>query len=184
PKNWPAGIIYLTEPAYSSQLGPSELSALRQNDGPVNGPGIINTLPSPLVKITAITSPATHPAVGQYGLFAARDLAPSSFIVDYLGYVHPASDTDESSNYDLCLDADCGVGVDATKMGNEARFTNDYRGIRPEGPNAEFKEHVVNGERRMSIWVLPAGKNGHRKRGIRKGEEICVSYGKGFWRER
>lgn len=68
-------------------------------------------------------------------------------------------------------------------MGNEARFINDYRGVPGvERPNAEFKE-IWDGnrkERGMGVWVLPEGKNGKRK-GIRKGEEILVSYGRGFW---
>ncbi len=74
-----------------------------------------------------------------------------------------------------------GIGIDADMWGNEARFINDYRGI-TERPNAEFRE--VWGERRkergMGVWVLPEGKSGKGK-GIKKGEEILVSYGRGFW---
>jgi len=33
----------------------------------------------------------------------------------------------------------------------------------------------------MGVWVI-GGKNAGK--GIRKGEEILVSYGKGFWEER
>lgn len=32
----------------------------------------------------------------------------------------------------------------------------------------------------MGVWVLPAGKSGKGK-GIKKGDEILVSYGRGFW---
>jgi len=32
--------------------------------------------------------------------------------------------------------------------------------------------------------VLSAGKRGKRSKGIAKGEEIVVSYGKGFWHHR
>lgn len=33
----------------------------------------------------------------------------------------------------------------------------------------------------VAIFVLPAGKSGKRKNGIRAGQEVLVSYGKGFW---
>lgn len=37
------------------------------------------------------------------------------------------------------------------------------------------------GMRGVAIFVLPAGKSGKRKGGIPVGQEILVSYGKGFW---
>ena len=113
--------------------------------------------------------------------------------MDYLGYVHPVAETDPDSDYDLSLDRELqgGVGIDARRMGNEARFINDYRGI-PErikrvggrgkrgkaGPNVFFSERSVEGtgERRLCIVV--------GKEKIIRGEELCVSYGKGFWKER
>ncbi|PSS03457.1 hypothetical protein BD289DRAFT_421330 [Coniella lustricola] len=101
-----------------------------------------------------------------------------------------------------------GVAVDATKSGNEARFINDYRGV-PGAvrPNAEFCEvwDVQKGEMGIAVFVMSAGakrdkektkgkaqgKRGNgggevrdRSRGIGKGEEILVSYGKGFWENR
>ena len=85
------------------------------------------------------------------------------------------------SDYDLSLDREHGIGIDAAKTGNEARFINDYRGI-ADRPNAEFREVWDQGikERGMAVYVLREGKSGKGK-GIRKGEEILVSYGKGFW---
>lgn len=73
-------------------------------------------------------------------------------------------------------------------MGNEARFINDFRGIAPSA-NAEFRDVWVDVgkgylEKRMALYVLTAGKSGKRAKGIGKGEEILVSYGKGFWAER
>ena len=90
-------------------------------------------------------------------------------------------------------------------MGNEARFINDYRGITSR-PNAEFRDVFVirNGvkERGVGVFVKAAkevkGKkgsgNGNGKgkgegkvgkkaemSGIAKGEEVLVSYGRGFW---
>jgi len=68
------------------------------------------------------------------------------------------------------------VGVDAGAMGNEARFINDYRGIRSK-PNAVFVEsRTLQGELRMSIWSSTDP--------IQKGDEILVSYGKSWWRAR
>lgn len=73
-------------------------------------------------------------------------------------------------------------------MGNEARFVNDYRGVPGTGrPNAEFCEvwDVRRGEKGMAVFVLPAGKKDQGKgSGIAKGQEILVSYGKGFWGKR
>lgn len=61
-------------------------------------------------------------------------------------------------------------------MGNEARFTNDYRGVKAK-PNALFRERRTReGELRMSIW---SGTDA-----IKKGEEILVSYGKSWWHAR
>ena len=106
----------------------------------------------------------------------------------------------ESSDYDLWLDRDANVAVDAARTGNEARFVNDYRGT-GRRPNAEFREcwDVRRGERVMAVFALPAGKKAGKKKkdggggggfggvgggGIKKGEEILVSYGKGFWEQR
>jgi len=143
--------------------------------------------PSSLVRITPITNPS-HPANGQHGLFASQNLAPDSFVICYIGYIHPQEEADPSSDYDLSLDRELDIGIDATHMGNEARFINDYRGIGP-APNAEFRDVWVNVgqgvlEKRIGVYVLGAGKSGKRARGIPKGTEILVSYGKGFWRER
>ena len=69
-------------------------------------------------------------------------------------------------------------------MGNESRFINDYHGV-AEGPNAVFEEYFVRvrgmrggmgWEGRMGVWVCGTG--------IQKGEEVLVSYGRGYWRAR
>ena len=100
--------------------------------------------------------------------------------MDYLGFIHSSRDSDLTSDYDLSLDRDLGVGIDAARMGNEARFINDYRGIR-DRPNVEFVERAIDGERRMSVRVIPRGKSGKGKGGVARGEELLVNYGKGFW---
>ncbi|KAI2468179.1 hypothetical protein F4781DRAFT_277757 [Annulohypoxylon bovei var. microspora] len=192
PKNWPAAIPYLLQPSYASHITKPQYQIVRTR--PVD---VINEIPhnfprgpSALARIVPITNP-THPANGQSGLFAARQLPPGSLILPYYGVVHssslPYSTAHEKSDYDLWLDRDGALAVDAEKAGNEARFVNDYRGV-SERPNSEFKEcwDSRRGERCMSVFVLPAGKNAGKKTsaGIGKGEEILVSYGKGFWSKR
>lgn len=68
------------------------------------------------------------------------------------------------------------VGIDASTMGNQARFVNDYRGIARQ-PNAVFLDgQTSSGELCMSVWSS--------NREIKKGEEILVSYGKSWWQNR
>ncbi|KAF2195350.1 hypothetical protein K469DRAFT_698932 [Zopfia rhizophila CBS 207.26] len=189
PRNWPSGIVYLRAPSYSKKLTNDALkslivvkSVLPATEQPRKSAG-----PYTNVKITKISN-SSHPAHGQHGLFASERLLPDSFILPYLGYIHDNSDMDGNSDYDLSLDREVGVGVDSSKMGNEARFINDYRGL-SAGPNAEFRETWIDVgnskvEKRMGVFVLRAGKSGKRAKGIAKGEEILVSYGKGFWNER
>ncbi|KIV86965.1 hypothetical protein PV11_02539 [Exophiala sideris] len=185
PKNWPQDITFLT----ALHIQPPLTSTSLEVPPPTNLPIIKSPpTPNPLVRITPITTPS-HPANGQNGLFALRPLQPSSFIILYLGTLHPSSTADPTSNYDLSLDRDLDLSIDATHCGNEARFINDYRGIRSEGPNAEFRDCLVETtkgkfERRIGVFVLSAGKAGKRSNGIAKGSEIVVSYGKGFWTAR
>jgi hypothetical protein len=51
---------------------------------------------------------------------------------------------------------------------------------------SDAREWLGQVERCMALFVLSAGKKPgtRRSRGIRKGEELLVSYGKGFWNER
>ena len=98
----------------------------------------------------------------------------------------PPDDEHKDSDYDLSLlrlsasdprnpfpGLHVSIGVDAAQCGNAARFVNDYRGI-GSAPNAEFRQGKgEGGELRMELWSL--------KGGIPKGEEILVSYGKGWW---
>lgn len=193
PKNWPESIVYLTTPAYSPRLTKAQVQAIRIKDA--NLPEIPRDLkpgPCPLVKITPI-SDSQHPAYGQAGLCTTRALPPGRLIMPYLGELHPSSASSHSqSDYDLWLSRTADVAVDAARMGNEARFVNDYRGVPGQSrPNAEFREvwDARRGEMTMAVFVLPAGKKvtakgGSGGAGIAKGEEILVSYGKGFWEKR
>lgn len=172
PKNWPASLPYLTHPSYSPHLAKEQLRALKIRgdiDDAACIPASLPFGPSASVKITPIAA-AGHPACGQAGLFAARALAPGSLIVPYVGVVHsarpPYSAAHERSDYDLWLDRDAEVAVDAAAAGNEARFVNDYRGVRVR-PNAEFREcwDSRRAEKTMAVFVLPATKKSPGKKG-------------------
>ncbi|ETS74438.1 hypothetical protein PFICI_14304 [Pestalotiopsis fici W106-1] len=199
PANWPANLPYLSQPSHAAHLSKHQITALRTRpaDLTTEVPLSLPRGPSTLVRITPIADPG-HPANGQAGLFASRPLAPGSLILPYYGIVHSAAPphcaAHEASDYDLWLDREAEVAVDAAAAGNEARFVNDYRGVRAR-PNAEFREcwDPRVGQKCMGVFVLPAGKKavlgkGKGKAdgaaGIAKGEEICVSYGKGFWGKR
>ena len=189
PKGWDGETIYLHAPSYSKKLSSDKTNALilqKSGLGP-NAQVYRTSGPHLNVKITPILDPA-HPAHGQHALYANQHLPPDSFILPYLGYVHDQTDLNETSDYDLSLDRELGIGVDASKMGNEARFINDYRGV-GSATNAEFRDIYVDigsgkVEKRVGVFVLSAGKSGKRTKGVGKGQEILVSYGKGFWSER
>jgi SET domain-containing protein len=183
PKGWPIdpSLKYISKSGYAASLSLSTLRSLHAL--PPKSEVISQPLqsPCPLVRITSITSP-THPAHNQHGLFATRSLPPESLIIIYLGLVHSSEDTDPDSDYDLSMDRELGIGVDARYQGNEARFINDYRGVSDKA-NAEFRDCWIRigdkVERRIGVFVKK-----DVKKGIGKGQEILVSYGKGFWNER
>ena len=184
PSDWPEEVIYLTASIHSPHLNDAERDGLRLGTSSLGGVKHTRTMPSAcLVRARRVQGPPDHPALGQLGLFAIIRLPPGSVVMDYLGLVHSNRDSDLTSDYDLSLDRDLGVGIDAARMGNEARFINDYRGIQ-DRPNVEFIERAIDGERRMSVRVMPRGKSGKGKGGIAKGEELLVNYGKGFWTHR
>ena len=189
PPHWPKHIRYLTAQQYHSSVKKDILEIIRGQQPP----GPHQQLQPSFVVIRRITEPSDHPAsvfrvckneekcptqptistpkqaVGQFGLFAVKKIPPRTHLLDYLGEVH--CDDRPLSDYDLSLyrtpDGLVSVGVDASAMGNEGRFVNDYRGIRAR-PNAQFEERRVDkGELRMSIWT--GGET------IKKGEEILVS---------
>jgi hypothetical protein len=189
PKGWPSNITYLHLPSYSKKLGADNISQLvcSKSDLPSTTHIWKTCGPHSNVRITPV-SDANHPAHGQHALCATHHLLPDTFILPYLGYVHDQTDIDAASDYDLSLDRELGIGVDASRMGNEARFINDYRGV-STAPNAEFRDVYVElaankVEKRVGVFVLSAGKSGKRAKGIGRGQEILVSYGKGFWTER
>ena len=173
PTHWPPDIQYVSRQCYHTSVSKDILSQIFPAHAQVadaHSPAL-----RPVVIIRDIVEEG-HPARGQRGLFATRKIPPRTHILDYAGEVH--CDDRPESDYDLSLyrSATISVAVDASRMGNEARFINDYRGVRQK-PNALFQERQTPfGELCMSIW---SGREG-----IKKGEEILVSYGKGFWSAR
>ncbi|KAI6783471.1 Inter-alpha-trypsin inhibitor heavy chain H3-like protein [Emericellopsis cladophorae] len=171
PKNWPPTLRYVSAPSHDKGLTATHQVVLKTRPPSIpTVPASATSLPCPLVKVQAITT-GTHPACGQCGLFATRDLRPGTFIVPYLGRTHTSSTTDPHSDYDLWLDREADLAVDASLQGNEARFVNDYRGVKDK-PNAEFGVGWSEkwGQLIVGFWVL--GKADEKKGAIRKGEEI------------
>ncbi|KAF8624776.1 hypothetical protein AX15_005666 [Amanita polypyramis BW_CC] len=172
PRHWPDGVQYIDSYCYHASV----TAVLRRfiQDTPSQGPGNQPASSSSLCVTIRFIPDTSHPARGQHGLFAVRKIPPKSHIIDYMGELH--CDDRPESNYDLLLHRfqdGISIGIDARVMGNEARFINDYRGIRNR-PNALFVDAKhSNGELRMSIWSS--------NEEIRKGEEIVVSYGKSWW---
>ncbi|GAA5905109.1 hypothetical protein JCM8208_007687 [Rhodotorula glutinis] len=201
PPDFPADVQFLATPVASPLLSALDRLAYCTPCPPHLVPNV-----PPRVAIRTITD-ARHPAKGQRGLFndGKGAIERGTWIRDYLGLVHNEREADPKSEYDLSLerrpvpagDDDVGeggaheqeqeqrfevVGCDATKMGGEARFINDYRGVPGyERANAVFELRTwdlpgVEGRKgaRMAVWAGPHG--------VAKGAEICVSYGKGYWR--
>ncbi|WVR07025.1 hypothetical protein IAU60_004064 [Kwoniella sp. DSM 27419] len=193
PAHWPEQVTFLTKARLSASF-PAALIPLLSTTGGAFHP---TSVKHPSTVVIKAISQAGHPANGQLGLFAKGKIKGEQLILPYLGVLHatftvegedePIKDEHSDSDYDLSLlrlsssdprnpftGKHVAIGVDASRAGNAGRFVNDYRGVKESGPNAEFRigkgEH---GELRMEIWSL--------KVGVGKGEEILVSYGKGWW---
>ena len=176
PKGWPSDVQYLGTPIPSALL-PRHLIARYCTPWP-SPPAQAH------VRIRVITQPASHPAFGQRGLFATRALPPGTDVTYYTGVVHTESESVATSAYDLALErreevmTRSLISMDASQGGGVARFVNDFRGVR-DRPNCEFElitktmppSGGVEGVR-MAIRTLTE---------VRKGDELCVTYGKGFW---
>ncbi|KAI0094557.1 hypothetical protein BDY19DRAFT_1080197 [Irpex rosettiformis] len=179
PPRWPSEILYTNTQKYHSSVTEDVRLQLRNSAQQLaksqRSSGVRREQRSPVIIMRI--KDEHHPANGQCGLFAAKKLPPRSHIIDYVGEVH--CDERVESDYDLSLlrmQDGLNVGVDATKMGNEARFINDFRGI-TERPNVYFCESLdQTGKMCMSVWSGPDV--------IKKGDELLVSYGKGFWKAR
>ena len=127
--------------------------------------------------ISAVVTEPHHPAAGQCGLFAAADLAHGTWVVDYVGAVSLGEHEDKTSDYVCDFGEHSELALDAQRVGNEGRFVNDYRNTGKHA-NVEFRlRRDRRGELRQGIFVCAKG-------GVREGEELLISYGKGYWRSR
>lgn len=130
-----------------------------------------------MVSIRRITD-SSHPAYGQHGLFANRKIAANSWIIDYVGLVESAANESKTSDYIIHFVGS--LSCDAEHIGNEARFINDCRNINDQGPNVKFvnyqRDKAQNSPLRLGVFSC--------SKPIRKGQELLVSYGKGFWKAR
>jgi hypothetical protein len=123
-------------------------------------------------KVKAIDD-GNHPACGQFGLFASKKIPKNSWIIDYVGKVS----TSESPTSNYILKFYGNYSIDAEFMGNESRMINDFRMIK-ERPNAQFLLYfdIESNSPKMGVFSM--------SNEIKKNEEICVTYGKGFWQAR
>ncbi|KAF8203225.1 hypothetical protein BJ912DRAFT_348311 [Pholiota molesta] len=148
--HWPQHLRYINSSCFHSSISPSARQFLL---GPPSTAKNKSTgdIKAPKITIRVISNPA-HPACGQFGLFAAQRIPPTTWIVEYVGQIH--CDERPESDYDLSLyrfPDGLSVGIDAATMGNEARFVNDYRGISKK-PNAIFVDERTNQGTRF--WFL------------------------------
>lgn len=197
PPQWPEEVVYLRKPRLERSFPTSLIPFIAT---PRFAP---HPSPHPAGVVIKRVAEASHPANGQRCLVARKNIKGGEMIIPYLGIIHvtftpsedlehsdattpPPQPSHEDSDYDLSLlrvsasdprnpypGYHVSIGVDAAEMGNAARFVNDYRGI-GSAPNAEFRLGKGDGgEMRMEVWSL--------KSGVSKGQEVLVSYGKGWW---
>ncbi|GMK54302.1 hypothetical protein CspeluHIS016_0108880 [Cutaneotrichosporon spelunceum] len=209
PPAWPEAVAYLTRARLAPSFPHALVPLLYTPPAPTKFGPRPTTHPS-ILAIKVVTAPG-HPAHGQRSLIARKRLDAKTFLIPYLGILHadftdahgrrvdacgqPTASAHEASDYDLSLvrlsasdvrnpfgetstlqegqgPLHVSIGVDAAQAGNAARFVNDFRGI-ATAPNAEFRLGRGDaGEAQMEVWST---------RRIEKGDEILVSYGKGWW---
>ena len=156
---WPADLPYLTESRWNAKrLGTQAV----RDAARLRMPGVF------IKKIADVA----HPVCGAYGLFAAKAFRVGDVIGEYVGDV---VDKDECAaggdGYMAALgDGDGCLGCDAGKMGNEARFINDYRGCGLQ--NCRLSRTIIRTLPTVMVVVVKP---------IKAGEEILANYGGGFW---
>eukprot|EP00466_Bigelowiella_natans_P019624 jgi/Bigna1/144574/aug1.89_g19282 len=114
-----------------------------------------------------------HPAYRQRGLFAAGTIKPRTHIIDYVGKILPESKESQTSDYIIAFTEN--LSIDAEKHGNESRFINDFRGTGGK-QNVKFDTYESQEGTRLGVFSM--------KEPVRKGEELLVTYGRGFWKAR
>lgn len=165
PSGWPKGDVQFITDCDWSNVSAKQRSQLRPS---MNNP----KKPCKRVRIRPIDD-KSHPAHGQRGLFARAALKPGSHVIDYVGVIRDSSSESKTSDYILAFTED--LSIDAEERGNEARFINDFRGTGGQ-QNVRFDLYESHGGKRLGVFVM--------SKPIRKGEELLVTYGRGFWKAR
>ena len=179
---WPTKIQFSNDYRWDETVP----KALKEKYSPTNNVRRRANRLSRKVYFQKITNPE-HPAFGEYGLFCAlpNGAPPGTWLVDYVGHVTLGEDEDKSSDYVSDFGSQSELACDANHYGNEGRFLNDFRNT-GKHPNVEFKfRRDKNGELRQGIYVKYA-KDSREKEfdGVKRHEELLVSYGKSYWRRR
>lgn len=151
-----------------------------------------------------------HPAAGSFGLFAAQDIAPNTFLRPYLGVLHTKADADFYSTYDLSLCHDSRLANSRSSTSKD--MVNHIESLSLE-PQADAEWHnatalyldsrywgnesrFVNDYRGIAPKpnvefrsFVQLGEDGQQRfqmglfatRPVRKGQELLINYGKSFW---
>lgn len=177
PKNWPKTTTFISSNIWENRPEYYTTQPMIPYEPPSSRIPTIDdahlSLISSVVCIKKITQ-QTHPAYTESGLFALKSIKEKkTLLLEYRGTVTCPPQTSQSSNYTLHFHKEW--TIDAELFGNEARFINDYRGI-AERPLVEFDLY------RDRKGIIKIGV--FSKCPIRKGQEILINYGKGFWKAR
>jgi len=124
------------------------------------------------VRVGVVES-LNHPAQGEWGLFAAKDLEPGKVLGEYAGKLRMGDvsrkRTKETHTLNVTLNnGNMSVEVDAEKEGNEFRFINDCKNKEIGKPNIKFESVPLGGEWHFLVVTTDI---------IRRGEELLADYG-------
>ena len=138
-------------------------------------------IPFPMVtssKLSVVSITArNHPAYNRSGTESLRvvtveALAKHEYLGLFAGVVQP--DTADGWNpYQLAPSTSCGYFVDASQIGNEMRFINDYRGV-ADAPNVKFYLYRSRVRGYLATVIVALHD-------IEAGQELLVDYGDGYW---
>lgn len=121
-----------------------------------------------LRSITGLRIKASTIPLAGMGLYAERDFPAGTHIADYTGDILTLRQASDGGPY--CLQLNSRTCIDASRTNSASgRWANDPRGS-DRGPNSSFVLNTRNRTGRLQA-----------SRMIRKGEEILVSYGQGYW---
>ena len=120
------------------------------------------------IDIRIISDP-THIVCGERGVFTEKEFKVGDIIGQYTGKIVTS---EEFGKYiaSLCTDDDL-LGIDAENMGNEMRYINDHRNIKPK-PNCKLSHTSVDGKPVILVVVI-----NH----INENDELLLDYGNGYW---